>query len=96
MSDSAAGISSYLPEQRFFSDPALDRLMAVTMTLAAEVYVLRERIESLESRMDTAEDKDGSTESRDAVDQRRGEDAAAFVRHLLTPLLGEQQSKGLQ
>ena len=36
------------PEQTFFEDPAIDRLMGVTMALAAEVYVLRERLRALE------------------------------------------------
>ncbi len=72
------------PEQTFFADPALDRLMGVTMALAAEVYVLRSRLLALESRMPGAA-------SESLVPD---EDAAAFVRRLCEPLLGEQQARG--
>ena len=80
-----------LPEQTFFADPAIDRLMGVTMALAAEVYLLRSRMRALERAGNfpqgivepTAEDK--------AADQR---DAAAFVAHLLEPVLGVQKSRG--
>lgn len=69
------------PEQTFFADPAIDRLLGVTMALAAEVYMLRERVRQL----------DGAAASGDATP---GEDAAAFVARLLEPLRGEQQAKG--
>jgi hypothetical protein len=36
-----------VPEQTFFADPALDRIMAVTMALAAEVFVLRSQVRRL-------------------------------------------------
>ena len=32
------------PEQVFFADPAIDRMMGVVMALAGEVYVLRDRV----------------------------------------------------
>jgi hypothetical protein len=89
MSDTPPPISSYRPEQQFFEDPVLDRLMAVTMTLAAEVYILRERIDDLECAM-------VGSPSSDEAKRNRGADAAAFVQHLLQPLLGEQQSRGPQ
>lgn len=69
-----------LPEQTFFADPAIDRLMGVTIALAAEVYALRERLRALE----------GAASGGDAPN----EDAAAFVARILEPLRGEQQSKG--
>lgn len=73
------------PEQTFFADPALDRLMGVTMALAAEVYVLRSRLLDLETR--TAGIAPDATLPPE-------EDAAAFVRRLCEPLLGEQQARG--
>lgn len=72
------------PEQTFFADPALDRLMGVTMALAAEVYVLRSRLFALEARLP------GAVPAAAPAD----EDAAAFVRRLCEPLLGAQQAKG--
>ena len=35
--------------QTFFSDPAIDRLVNVTLSLAAEVQILRDRQRALES-----------------------------------------------
>ncbi len=37
-----------MKEQTFFNDPALDRLMGVVMSLAAEVYMLHDRNRTLE------------------------------------------------
>lgn len=94
MTNNSPPISSYRPEQQFFADPVLDRLMAVTMTLAAEVYILRERIGDLECAMaGSGDERSGSTSNDEAEQYRRG-DAAGFVQHLLAPLLGEQQSRG--
>lgn len=72
------------PEQTFFADPAIDRLLGVTMALAAEVYVLRSRLLALESH---------ATDGARAVETPE-EDAAAFVRRLCGPLLGVQQARG--
>lgn len=69
------------PEQTFFQDPVLDRLMGVTMALAAEVHVLRERVSELEA-------------ARPSTDTECRESAAAFAARVLEPLLGEQASKG--
>lgn len=70
-------------EQTFFADPALDRLLGVTMALAAEVYVLRNRLQALETG-----------HGGQAGVEAPPEDAADFVARLLAPLLGEQQAKG--
>ena len=53
--------------------------MGVTMALAAEVYILRERLRALEGP------------AGDAATPK--EDAAAFAERILSPLRGEQQSK---
>ena len=63
------------PEQVFFADPAMDRMMGMIMALAAEVFVLRCRVRQLDP------DRTGGDEAAD-VD--------AFVRHLLQPALGER------
>ena len=96
MINNSSPISSYRPEQQFFADPVLDRLMAVTMTLAAEVYILRERIGDLECAAAGPGGERGSSISGDEAERYRREDAAGFVQHLLAPLLGEQQSRGPQ
>ena len=38
-----------MKEQTFFSDPAIDRLMAATVSLAAELHVTRDRNRALEA-----------------------------------------------
>jgi hypothetical protein len=83
-----------LPEQTFFRDPMLDRLMGMTIALAAEVYILRSRLHVLE-RMQQGpglERVDDALSPEDADAQRK--DAEAFVAHLLQPALGEQQARG--
>lgn len=39
------------PEQIFFPDPAIDRVLGVVMALATEVYVLRDRTRALEAQL---------------------------------------------
>jgi hypothetical protein len=77
------------PEQTFFDDPVLDRLMGATITLAAEVYMLRSRLRAVERTL-ASEGREPPAIDEDA--ERR--DAMAFVMHVLGPTLGEQQSRG--
>lgn len=44
----------FKPEQTFFADPAIDRLLAMVMTLAAELHVTRDRLSTLEMIMERA------------------------------------------
>ncbi len=39
-------------EQDFFKDPAIDRLMSMVMTLAAELHVTRDRLLIMEMKME--------------------------------------------
>lgn len=83
------------PEQQFFDDPAIDRLMGTVMALATEVFVLQSRLRTLEDRLsesgvvspddlrDTGEDR-----AQQAVE------AQAYSEHLLRPLLGLQDALG--
>jgi hypothetical protein len=86
------------PEQTFFADPALDRALGVIMALASEVYVLRDRLRALEGELvargivpNAALDAEPTPEALAAA----AADRAAFVAHLLEPLLGEAASKSL-
>jgi hypothetical protein len=86
------------PEQTFFADPALDRALGVIMALATEVYILRDRLGALEAKLAEsgvvakgALDAEPSSEALAAA----ARDRAAFVAHLLEPLLGEAASKSL-
>ena len=84
-------------EQGFFEDPALDRAFGVVMALATEVQVLRDRIAALERQLER-----GGKLDRAALDAEPSAeellqskvDREAFVRHLMSPLLGLQASRG--
>jgi hypothetical protein len=86
------------PEQTFFADPALDRAVAMIMTLAAELHVVKDRLRALEvmlAQRHVLEDGmlDGyvpDTAERARLDAER----AAYVRELMRCVLGTQASKG--
>lgn len=84
-------------EQVFFADPAVDRLMGMVMTLAAEVWVLRDRLRALEVLAAAGALKPGALdgyvpgETEAAAIAR---DREAFVRDLMSNVLGEQVSRG--
>ena len=86
------------PEQTFFADPALDRAVAMIMTLAAELWVTKDRLRALEvtlagrGLLDPAA-LDGyrpEAEERARVDAER----RAYVGELMRCTRGEQASKG--
>lgn len=85
------------PEQTFFPDPAVDRVLGVVMALATEVYVLRDRTRALEAHLAARGQVD-----RAALDAEPDAEAAgaaradrdAFVAHLMQPFMGQQVSKG--
>ena len=85
------------PEQVFFEDPALDRMMGVLLSLATEHYVLRDELRALQTVL--AERGLLDAGALDAVSAAgaspaQKEDAAAFAESLLRPLLGVQQASG--
>jgi hypothetical protein len=84
-------------EQTFFEDEALDRAFGVVMTLASEVYVLRDRLQALEQLLtDSGVIAAGALDAEPdaAALAERGADRDAFVAHLMQNLLGTQMSKG--
>ena len=85
------------PEQTFFTDPAVDRVLGVVMALATEVYVLRDRTRALEAQLAArgmldSVALDAEPDAPLLAAARAGRDA--FVQHLMQPLLGQQVSKG--
>jgi hypothetical protein len=86
------------PEQVFFTDPALDRAVAMIMTLAAELYVVKDRLRSLEVLLvQRGAVDDGAIDGYvpDAAERARIEaERTAYVRELMRCVLGEQASKG--
>jgi len=94
----ASNAEARRPEQVFFDDPAIDRLLAMFMTLATDHYVLRDRVRALETQLEREGHLDGDTLRRapsDAEHAAGAKDAADFVRELLQPLLAEQQAAGV-
>lgn len=85
------------PEQRFFDDPALDRLYGLTWALATEVYVLRDRVDVLESALAANGSVDLEALRAEATPEElmvRSADRKAFIDGLFVNLTGRQQSKG--
>jgi hypothetical protein len=96
--DAPAQPTAREPEQHFFADPALDRAVAMIMTLAAELYVVKDRLRSLEVVLQQSHIlQEGALDGyvpeaaeRERVDAER----TAYVRELMRCVLGEQVSKG--
>ncbi len=86
-------------EQVFFADPAIDALMGVVMALATEHYVLRDRVRALEEQLARSGHVDSAAlGAAPSASARAGQqqDAAAFVRDLLDPILGLQAASGAE
>jgi hypothetical protein len=70
----------------FFSDPAIDKVLNITVTLASEVWALRERLSALEG----VQIRQGSLAATDVDDyeftpeqeQRLGEQRREFIENL--------------
>lgn len=85
------------PEQTYFPDPAVDRVMGVVFNLAAELQVLRDRVRVLEHLLEAK-----GVVARSAIDGFRGTveqeaaiaaDRREYVRNLLEPVLGRAASR---
>jgi hypothetical protein len=86
------------PEQVFIHDPALDRAVAMIMMLAAELYVVKDRLRAMEVILQergaldegALDHYEPSAAERDRMDAER----KAYVGGLMQCVLGEQASKG--
>jgi hypothetical protein len=85
-----------LPDLTFFPDPSVDRVLGVVMELAAEVYVLRDRVETLERALE-----DSGALTRAALDAAEPSDADraarlarrdALIARILAPMTAESDS----
>lgn len=83
------------PEQQFFDDPAIDRLMGTVMALATEVFVLQSRLRALEDRLGESGAVDIPDLHENGEDRaQQASEAKAYSEHLLRPLLGLQDALG--
>ncbi|HEY3062852.1 MAG TPA: hypothetical protein VGL99_28095 [Chloroflexota bacterium] len=85
-----------MPDLTFFRDPAVDRLLGVVMELAAEVYVLRDRVHTLEMVLASSgvlelAAVDSYTPSAEEQKQRLAERDALIAR-ILAPMTAEANS----
>jgi hypothetical protein len=86
------------PEQTFFNDPATDRLLGMIMTLSAEVWVLSDRMRSIEHLLDTRgvltrTDLDAYQPDAESA-QAIASDRQAFVKALMDHVISRQKSRG--
>ena len=85
------------PEQTYFSEPALDRILGVVFNLAAEVQVLRDRVRVLEQLLEAkgvlARSELDAFRGSDEQEQAIAADRRDYVRHLLEPVLGRAASR---
>jgi len=86
------------PEHVFFKDAALDRAFAVTMALAAELYVVKDRLRAMEvllARQGVLIDGALDTYTPDPAEAGRiAKERSALVAALMDCIRGEQASKG--
>lgn len=94
----AAGSDAAAPEQTFFRDPALDRAVALIMTLAAELYVVKDRQRALEIVLQQQGILHAGALDHYVPDEaeraRLEAERKAYVDSLMQCVLGEQASKG--
>jgi hypothetical protein len=85
-----------VPDLTFFRDPAVDRVLGVVMELAAEVYVLRDRLDTLTEvlqrsgvvHQDELQDYVASADVR----AKRLAERDALIARILAPMTAEADS----
>ncbi|WP_158971338.1 hypothetical protein [Chachezhania sediminis] len=85
-------------EQTFFKDPAIDRLLAMIMTMAAELNVTRDRLATLEMLLEADEPVTAKAldQFQPTAEQKEKLDAArqSFVNELMFCTMGIEASLG--
>lgn len=73
-------------KHRFFEDPAMDKVMTIVMSLASEVYILRERQIFLEELL-----KNNGIDTSPILDtsSKNDEGRDLFIHNLLSTLIEE-------
>ena len=85
-----------MPELSFYPDPNVDRVLGVVMELAAEVYVLRDRVQCLEAVLarggvlDRAELETYQPTDEERAAQLAGRDA--LIARILAPMIAHADS----
>ncbi|MEI6419498.1 MAG: hypothetical protein WCO82_10545 [Sphingomonadales bacterium] len=80
----------------YFEDPAVDRLLSITLALAGEVSVLRQRLDTVERLLEAKGNLDRSaieSFTPDAATAReRGEATSAFVHRVMRGVIQDMQA----
>src|SRR3954469_10274947 len=79
-----------MPDLKFFPDPSIDRLLGVVMELASELYVLRDRLRTVEQGLEQkgvlpADDLAGYTPSSEERAARLA-DRDALIERITAPM----------
>ena len=75
----------------YFDDPALDRLLSVTMALVGEVSVLRQRLDTAERLLEAK-----GVVSQDEIEQYVADKDAAYERGVITKSYIARVMRGVQ
>jgi hypothetical protein len=85
-----------VPDLTFFPDPNVDRVLGVAMELAAEVYVLRDRLNTVERLLErTGTLHRADLESYEPTEEERAQRLAerdALIARILAPMTTESDS----
>ena len=85
-----------MPDLAFFRDPTVDRVLGVVMELAAEVYVLRDRLHTVERLLQDSGTLDlTQLESYEPTETERAQRLAerdALIARILAPMDAEFES----
>jgi hypothetical protein len=86
-------------EQTFFPDPANDRLLAMLMALAAEFWVMSDRMRAMETLLAERgvlrpDDLDRYVPDA-ATEQAIAAERQAFVKQLMAPVIGREASRSV-
>jgi hypothetical protein len=85
-----------VPDLTFFRDPTVDRMLGVVMELAAEVYVLRDRLHTVEQLLQRSGALDlTELERYEPTDTERAQRLAerdALIARILAPMHAEFES----
>lgn len=86
-----AGIKAKGKRPAYFEDPAIDRVLSITMALAGEVSVMRERMDTIERLLDA-----NGTISRADIEAYEPDRDAGRERGLLTRDFIQRVMRGVQ
>jgi hypothetical protein len=84
-----------MPDLTFFPDPNVDRVLGVVLELAAEVYVLRDRLRTVElalERSGVTSEEVARYEPTEAERAQRLLDRDALIARILAPMTDEADS----